>query len=59
MLLMSLRFLFLGAASVHFIAGVWFANACTNKALVQKDMNICVSHSWAKHQSKSLIYIRG
>ena len=53
MLFMCLRFLFLGAASVHIIAGIWFATACTNKALVKSDTDLsCSKDSWATHQSK-------
>lgn len=52
MLLMSVRFLFMGAVTVHCIAGVWFATACANKTLVMKGEEVCEADSWAKHQGK-------
>ena len=57
-LLMSVRFLFIGAASIHFIAGVWYAAACSNKALLDKRQDkICDSESWAAHQSKLIVIL--
>ncbi len=34
------------------MAGLWYAIACQNKALVNDGDEICKSESWAGHQSK-------
>lgn len=42
---------------MHCVAGVWFATACTNKALVRKGEDVCEKKSWAKHQGKRSCYV--